>query len=72
MKKDFTLSLSHIVWVIGIIFMAGIAYSNITHLEHEITVLEQRLEKKIKVINSCEDRIVELEKSIAKLQGCKH
>jgi len=70
MKKDLTISLSHIVWVIGVIFMAGIAYSNITYLDHEITILEQRLEKKIKVINSCEDRIVELEIQLAKLQSC--
>lgn len=72
MKKDLNVSLSHIVWAIGVIFMAGAAYSNITHLEHEILILEKRLEKKIKVINSCEDRIVELEKDIAKLQGCSH
>ncbi len=49
MAKDFNISLSHIVWVIGVIFMAGAAYSNITHLEHEIVILEKRLEKKLKL-----------------------
>ncbi len=69
-QKDLTLSVGNIIWVIGIIFTMGIAYSQIGQLDEDIQVLEKRLEKKIKVINECEDRIVELEKEIAKLEIC--
>jgi uncharacterized protein YybS (DUF2232 family) len=71
MQKDFTISIGNIIWIIGIIFTMGIAYSQIGQLDEDIKVLEQRLEKKIKVINENEDRIVELEKEIAKLKSCK-
>ena len=71
MQKDFTISVGNIIWIIGIIFTMGIAYSQIGQLDEDIKVLEQRLEKKIKVINENEDRIVELEKELAKLKSCK-
>ena len=70
-QKDFTIIIGNIIWIIGIIFTMGIAYSQIGQLDEDIQVLEQRLEKKIKIINECEDRIVELEKDIAKLSTCK-
>ena len=68
--KDFTLNLGNIIWIIGIIFTMGTAYSQIGQLDEDIKVLEQRLEKKIKVINENADRIVELEKELAKLKAC--
>ena len=71
MQKDFTISIGNIIWIIGVIFTMGIAYSQIGHLDEDIKVLEQRLEKKIKIINENEDRIVELEKELAKLKSCK-
>ena len=71
MQKDFTISIGNIIWIIGIIFTMGIAYSQIGQLDEDIKVLEQRLEKIIKVINENEDRIVELEKELAKLKSCK-
>ena len=69
-QKDFTISIGNIIWIIGIIFTMGIAYSQIGQLDEDIKVLEQRLEKKIKVINENADRIVELEKELAKLKAC--
>ena len=72
MGKDFTLSIGNIIWIIGIIFTMGMAYSQIAQLDEDIQVLEKRLEKKIKIINENEDRIVELEKELAKLEGCKN
>ena len=72
MKKDFTLSIGNIIWIMGVIFSMGIAYSQIVQLGEDISVLERRLEKKIKVINENEDRINELEKELAKIEGCKH
>jgi uncharacterized protein YybS (DUF2232 family) len=71
MQKDFTISIGNIIWIIGIIFTMGIAYSQIGQLDEDIKVLEQRLEKKIKIINENEDRIVELEKELAKLKSCE-
>tara|TARA_R100000329_G_scaffold149765_1_gene141070 strand:- start:858 stop:1082 length:225 start_codon:yes stop_codon:yes gene_type:complete len=72
MTKDFTFSIGNIIWIIGIIFTMGIAYSQIEQLGEDIKVLENRLEKKIKIINENEDRIVELEKELAKLNNCTH
>ena len=65
-----TLSVGNIIWIVGIIFTMGIAYSQIAQLDEDIIVLEKRLEKKIKVINECEDRIVELEKELARIESC--
>ena len=48
----------------------GVAYSQIGQLEEDINVLEQRLEKKIKIINENDDRINELEKELAAMKGC--
>jgi uncharacterized protein YybS (DUF2232 family) len=70
--KDLTLSIGNIIWIIGIIFTMGIAYSQIAQLEEDIKVLEQRLEKKIKVINQNGNKIVDLEKQLISVQKCKH
>ncbi len=72
--KDLTLNIGNIIWIIGIIFTMGIAYSQIAQLSDDMMVLEQRLEKKIKMINESEDRIVELEKDLIRLEEsqCKH
>ena len=72
MMKDFTLNIGNIIWIVGIIFTMGIAYSQINQLGEDLKVLEQRLENKIKVINECEDRIVEIEKELIGVQKCKH
>lgn len=69
--KDLTLNIGNIIWIIGIIFTMGIAYSQIAQLSDDIIVLEERLEKKIKLINESEDRIVELEKEIIRLKKFK-
>ena len=70
--KDFTLNIGNIIWIIGIIFTMGIAYSQINQLGEDLDVLEAGLEKKIKIINECEDRIVEIEKELIGVQKCKH
>tara|TARA_B100000497_G_scaffold116004_1_gene140022 strand:- start:134 stop:364 length:231 start_codon:yes stop_codon:yes gene_type:complete len=74
MMKDFTLNLGNIIWIIGIIFTMGIAYSQIAQLSDDMVVLESRLEKKIKMINESEDKIVALEKDIIRLEQnqCKY
>jgi hypothetical protein len=52
----------------------GIAYSQIAQLSDDMVVLETRLEKKIRMINESEDRIIELEKDLIRLEEskCKH
>ena len=50
----------------------GIAYSQIAQLDEDILVLEKRLEKKIKILNENEDRIVELEKELATIKKCNN
>ena len=50
-QKDLTLSVGNIIWIVGIIFTMGIAYSQIAQLDEDIIVLEKRLEKKIKIID---------------------
>lgn len=70
-SKNLEISIGNIIWIIGIIFTMGIAYSQIGQLEEDIVVLEKRLEKKIKIINETDDKISKLEIELAKLNGCK-
>jgi CII-binding regulator of phage lambda lysogenization HflD len=70
-KKDLTLNVGNIIWIVGIIFTMGTAYSNISHLEEHILTVEKRLEKKIKVLNECEDKIIDLEKELATFKSCR-
>jgi len=69
--KNLEVNVGNIIWIIGVIFTMGVAYSQIGQLEEDINVLEQRLEKKIKIINENDDRINELEKEIAAMKSCK-
>jgi energy-converting hydrogenase Eha subunit H len=70
-SKNLEISIGNIIWIIGVIFTMGVAYSQIGQLEEDIKVLEQRLEKKIKIINENEDRIVDIEKELEKIKHCK-
>ena len=68
--KNLEVNVGNIIWIVGVIFTMGVAYSQIGQLEEDIDVLEQRLEKKIKIINENDDRINELEKELAAMKGC--
>ena len=70
-SKNLEISIGNIIWIIGIIFTMGIAYSQIGQLDEDIVVLEQRLEKKIKIINKLDEIINKLELELAKLNSCK-
>ena len=70
-SKNLEVSIGNIIWIMGVIFTMGVAYSQIGQLEEDIKVLEQRLEKKIKIINENEDRIIDLEKEIVSIKNCK-
>ena len=69
-SKNLEVNVGNIIWIVGVIFTMGVAYSQIGQLEEDIKVLEQRLEKKIKIINENDDRINELEKELAGM-NCK-
>lgn len=69
-SKNLEVNVGNIIWIVGVIFTMGVAYSQIGQLEEDINVLEQRLEKKIKIINENDDKINELEKQLAAMKGC--
>jgi hypothetical protein len=71
-QKDLTLNVGNIIWIVGIIFTMGVAYSQIAQLEEDLIVLNNRLDKKIKILNESQKRIVELEIEIAKINSCKN
>ena len=71
-QKDLTLNVGNIIWIVGIIFTIGVAYSQIAQLEEDLIVLNNRLDKKIKILNESQKRIVELEIEIAKINSCKN
>ena len=71
-SKNLEVNVGNIIWIIGVIFTMGVAYSQIGQLEEDINVLEQRLEKKIKIINENDDKINELEKELAAMKACKN
>jgi flagellar biosynthesis chaperone FliJ len=68
--KNLEVNVGNIIWIVGVIFTMGVAYSQIGQLEEDINVLEQRLEKKIKIINENDDKINELEKELAAIKCC--
>ena len=49
------------VHIITLIFLAGMAYAEFRIMQMEIETIEQRLDKKIKIINGLEERIDKLE-----------
>jgi hypothetical protein len=52
----------HIASIISLIFLAGMAYSEFRIMQLEIETLDQRLNKKIRIIKELEKRIDNLEK----------
>ena len=51
----------NLVHIIALIFLAGMAYAEFRIMQMEIETIEQRLDKKIKIINALEERIDNLE-----------
>ena len=52
----------NLIHILTLIFLAGMAYAEFKIMQMEIDTIEDRLNKKIKIINDLEDRIIELEK----------
>ena len=60
---------SIVVGLLAAIFTAGSIFAEFTALKAELTTVHERLDKKIKVINDLEDRIVEIEKELQYEKG---
>lgn len=60
---------SIVVGLLAAIFTAGTLFSEFTALKSELTTVHERLDKKIKVINELEDRIISIEKMIEYEKG---
>jgi len=54
----------NMIHIITLIFLAGMAYAEFRIMQMEIETIEQRLDKKIKIINALEERIDNLEDKI--------
>ena len=60
---------SIVVGLLAAIFTAGTLFSEFTALKTELTTVHERLDKKIKVINELEDKIVDIEKELQYEKG---
>lgn len=60
---------SIVVVVLGAIFTAGSIFAEFTALKSELSTVHERLDKKIKVINTLEDRIIDIEKELQYEKG---
>lgn len=60
---------SIVVGLLAAIFTAGTLFSEFTALKTELTTVHERLDKKIKVINELEDRIIDIEKELQYEKG---
>lgn len=60
---------SIVVGLLAAIFTAGSIFAEFTALKSELTTVHERLDKKIKVINDLEDRIVDIEKELQYEKG---
>lgn len=69
LNKFLTNNWSIVVGLLAAIFTAGTLFSEFTALKSELTIVHERLDKKIKVINELEDRIVDIEKEMQYEKG---
>lgn len=60
---------SIVVGVLAAIFTAGTIFAQFTALQAELTTVHERLDKKIRVINELEDRIIDIEKELQYEKG---
>ena len=60
---------SVVVGILAAIFTAGTIFAEFTALKAELTTVHERLDKKIKVINGLEDRIIDIEKELQYEKG---
>jgi CHASE3 domain sensor protein len=64
-KNNMSVVLSFLVAV----FTAGGIFAEFTAIKNELTTVHERLDKKIRVINDLEDRILDMEKQLEYERG---
>ena len=57
------------MWFVIAVFTAGGVFSEFTSLKSELTIVHERLDKKVKVINELEDRLIDIEKQLEYERG---
>ena len=58
-----------ILWFVIAVFTAGGVFSEFTSVKAELTMVHDRLDNKVKVINELEDRLIDIEKQIEYERG---
>ncbi len=58
-----------LVWFVIAVFTAGGLFSEFTSLKTELTIVHERLDNKVLVINRLEERIVSIEKQLEYERG---
>lgn len=53
---------NNVIQLLGIVFAAGISFSELRALHNQVDTIEERLNKKIKSLNRVEERVSTLEK----------
>ena len=57
------------LWFVIAIFTAGGLFAEFTSLKTELTMVHERLDNKVQVINRLEDRIISIEKQLEYERG---
>ena len=58
-----------ILWFVIAIFTAGGVFSEFISVKTELSIVHERLDKKVKVINELEDRLIDIEKQLEYERG---
>ena len=58
-----------VLWFVIAVFTAGGGFSEFTSLKAELTMVHERLDNKVMVINKLEDRIISMEKQLEYERG---
>ena len=58
-----------ILWFVIAVFTAGGVFSEFTSVKSELPMVHDRLDKKVKVINELEDRLIDIEKQLEYERG---
>ncbi len=58
-----------VLWFVIAVFTAGGVFSEFTSLKAELTMVHERLDNKVMVINKLEDRIIAIEKQLEYERG---
>tara|TARA_B100000902_G_C27291541_1_gene907418 strand:- start:777 stop:1043 length:267 start_codon:yes stop_codon:yes gene_type:complete len=58
-----------ILWFVIAVFTAGGLFTEFTSLKTELSIVHDRLDDKVKVINQLEDRLIDIEKQLEYERG---